>query len=74
MFLFTNKSDLRKCIKYEKKLLFSGIDRKGIVKYVITNNHLVEISKYQKFLRKENYEIIKVFVYRYICLKYTKLF
>lgn len=73
MILFTNKSDLRKCIKYEKKLLFSGIDRKGIVKYVITNNHLVEISKYQKFLRKENYyRHKKNIVSKMLELYYTK--
>ena len=42
-------------IKMEKDLLFDGLDSKAILKYHLINHHLVQIARYMKLLRLEEY-------------------
>ena len=58
----------------EQLLLRIKVDFRVKQEYLEKNDLVSKFETVMSFLRKENYEIIKVFVYRYICLKYTKLF
>ena len=58
----------------EQLLLRIKVDFRVKQEYLEKNDLVSKFETVMSFLRKENYEIIKVFVYWYICLKYTKLF
>ena len=53
--MINNSKELREWVSEEKKKIFCGIGIKGLIWCYLTNDHWIQIYKYQKYLRHELY-------------------
>ncbi len=72
-----NKKEINQWIEYERNLIYGNLDLKGRLKYAVTENHLIDIAKYQKYLRLEYYYRKRSGIYKiaemWYCRKKNKL-
>lgn len=53
--MIENSKELKEWILEEKKKIFAGVSRKGMIWCYLTNDHWVQIYRFQKYLRYEMY-------------------